>query len=273
MRKNIEKYINEINSKGFVLIENMLSERECEKYKLILNKIYEKFHSKYAISKIASGLSDKSLEKVVFNLHNKDISFFKLFENSLVLSILDIILKKGSYMNKEPYYLNNISARCPLNGNKGQIIHLDSNLPGVNYNLITNVVWYFDDVNKENGTTIVIPGSHKFSRYADNNKKIKNKIYINAKKGSVLVFNGNLWHGGSSKFNDKSRWALLLGYARWFIKPTNDYMKNTPIKIFNKLTSAQKSLLGFHLNPPKDEFTRLRRISEFHETPDNYKLF
>ena len=37
----------------------------------------------------------------------------------------------------------------PNKGNKGQIIHLDSNLPGVNYNIITNVIWYFDDVNKK----------------------------------------------------------------------------------------------------------------------------
>ena len=52
--------------------------------------------------------------------------------------------------------------------------HLDSNLPGVNYNIVTNVI-YFDDVNKENGTTIVVPGSHKFLRYADNSKRLKIK--------------------------------------------------------------------------------------------------
>jgi ectoine hydroxylase-related dioxygenase (phytanoyl-CoA dioxygenase family) len=132
-------------------------------------------------------------------------------------------------------------------------------------------MWYFDDVNKENGTTVIVPGSHKVKKYAKNNE-IKKKIYIKAKKGSLLIFNANLWHGGSSKKNDKSRWALVLGYARWFIKPSFDYMKNTPIKVYNKLSPKQKSLLGFNLVPPKDEFTRMRRRSEFFEKPEKYKL-
>lgn len=268
----ITKYIKDIENKGYVLIPNMISHQKCEKYKSILEKNFKKYSSKYINFKKDGSLADKSLEKVVYNLHNKDLSFFNLLENSLVLEILDIILKKGSYENKEPYYLNNISARCPLKGNPGQQIHLDSNLCGVNYNLITNVMWYFDDVNKENGTTVVVPGSHKFKKYANHNNKVKNKVYIKAKKGSLLIFNANLWHGGSSKKNDKSRWALVLGYARWFIKPSFDYMKNTPIKIYNKLSSKQKSLLGFDLIPPKDEFTRMRRRSDFYEVPEKYKL-
>ncbi len=217
-------------------------------------------------------VADKSFEKVVYNLHNKGSIWFRLFENRKIIKILNIILKDGSYKNSEPFYLNNISARCPFKGNEGQPIHLDSNLPGVNYNLVTNVIWYFDDVNELNGTTMIVPKSHKLKKYANNNKRIKNLKYINAKKGSVLIFNANLWHGGSAKGDNNSRWALVLGYARWFIKPSFDYMKNTPRKIFNKLTKKQKSLLGFDTIPPKDEFTRLSRKSKFYEKPENYKI-
>ena len=49
-------------------------------------------------------------------------------------------------------------------------------------------------------------------------------------------------------------------------------MKNTPKKIFKKLTNKQKSLLGFDLIPPKDEFTRMTRRSNYYEIPENYKL-
>lgn len=88
----------------------------------------------------------------------------------------------------------------------------------------------------------------------------------------MLVFNSNLWHGGSKKINSESRWALVLGYARWFIKPSFDFMKNTPRKIYRKLTKTDKSLLGFDLVPPKDEFTRITRRSSFYLKPDNYKI-
>ena len=266
-----QKFVREIKKKGYTLIPNVISSTECEKYKKLLEKYYKKYSQFYASSPKKKSLADKSYEKVVYNLHNKDIVFFKLFKNKKILKILNVILKEGSFRNQEPYYLNNISARCPTKGNKGQIIHLDSNLPGVNYNIITNVIWYFDDVNKKNGTTMLVPGSHRYLKYA-NIKNIKNLKYINAKKGSVLVFNSNLWHGGSEKINSESRWALVLGYARWFIKPSFDFMKNTPRKIYSKLTKKDKSLLGFDLVPPKDEFTRITRRSNFHLKPNNYKI-
>ena len=268
----LKKYIHQIHKKGYAIIPNIISDHECEKYKKLLEKTHKKYSKRHIDLREKGTLADKSSEKTVYNLHNKNLIWFKLFQNKLVLKILDVFLKDGSYLNNEPYYLNNISARCPMKGNKGQLMHIDSNLPGVNYTIVMNVMWYFDDVNEDNGTTVVVPGSHKFTKYADNNKKIKNKIYINAKKGSVLIFNANLWHAGSSKINKNSRWALVLGYARWFIKPSFDYMKNTPKELYNKLTNKQKSLLGFDLIPPKDEFTRMRRRSDFHEKPDKYKL-
>ena len=64
----------------------------------------------------------------------------------------------------------------------------------------------------------------------------------------------------------------MLGYARWFIKPSFDFMKNTPTTIFKELSNEQKSLLGFDLNAPKDEFTRIRRRSSYFEEPTGYKL-
>lgn len=267
-----DKIIKKINKDGYVVLPNMISSNFCEKLKIILNKDYEKYSKKYFKSTKTSKLADKSSEKVVFNLHNKNLIWFKLFENKKILKILDKILKQGSFKDSEPYYLNNISARCPVKGHKGQPIHLDSNLAGVNYNIIVNVMWLLDDFNSENGSTYIVPKSHIKKKYANNNKFIKNKIIVKAKRGSVLIFNANLWHGGTQKNNNNSRWAVLLGYARWFIKPSFDYMKNTPNKIYNKLTKKQKCLLGFNLIPPKDEFTRMSRRSNFFEKPENYSL-
>lgn len=271
MQYKLKNLVNEIKKKGYIILPNVISKNKCEKFKKILNKNFEIYKDSYCgINK--DGLANKQDEKVVFNLHNKNYEFFELFQHKNVLDILDILLKEGSYKNDEPYYLNNISARCPLKGNKGQLIHLDSNLAGVNYNIIVNVMWLLDDFDEKNGSTYVVPKSHLVKKYANNNNKIRNKILVKAKKGSVIIFNANLWHGGSEKKNQRSRWAILLGYARWFIKPSFDYMQNTPINIFNKLSSKQKSLLGFDLVPPKDEFTRITRRSVKFEVPSIYNL-
>ena len=273
MDTKIKKIIKKIKKDGFAVIENLISKRECERLKLILEKDYKIYHKRYIYADNAKNtVADKSFEKMVLNLHNKNLIWFKLFEHKTILKILNVILKDGSYNNSEPYYLNNIAARCPIKGNMGQPIHVDSGLPGVNYNIITNVIWCLDDFNKKNGSTLLVPKSHKVKKYANNKRKIKNKKLINAKQGSALIFNGNLWHGGSEKNNNDTRWSLVLGYARWFIKPSFDFMLNTPAKIYKKLTNKQKSLLGFDLIPPKDEFTRMTRRSKFFEKPYKYNL-
>ena len=270
----LEQLKNDIENNGYVVLENLISPEECSNLKELLENDYLKYSSKHATNKNNSthNLADKSKEKVVYNLHNKNLSWYKLFEHPKVLEILDFLLLEGSYENSEPYYLSNISARCPLKGNPGQQLHLDSRLPGINYCIVANVLWVLDDFTNQNGATRIVPGSHKYNTFTENGKVYENEILVTAKKGSAIIFNANIWHGGGPNLDGKSRWALALSYSRWFIKPAFDFMKNTPKEIYDSLTIDQKRLLGFNLTPPKDEFTRTRRRSDVSEIPEPYKL-
>ena len=268
----MKHHLDELTTKGFTILPNILTPSECDFYKSSLEKNYQQYSALHANEASSSVLANKIGEKVVYNLHNKDLAWFKLFEHKAVTSLLDVILREGSYSDAEPYYLNNISARSPLKGFPDQQLHLDSNLPGVNYCLTANVLWYFDDSHAMNGATRVVPGSHKWMTYAPDGQKHPEEIVLSVKKGSVCVFNANLWHAGGANQTDGTRWALALGYTRWFVKPSFDFMRNTPAHIYDKLTEAQKDLLGFRLVPPQDEFTRLRRRSRLPETPEPYSL-
>ena len=263
-----------IKKRGYAVIPNLISKKLCIKLIKILefnSKKYQKlFASPGNVKK--SQLQNKSNERIVVNLHNKNLAFFKIFEHPAVLKVLDILLKEGSYNNNEPYYLNNISARTPIKGSPAQQLHIDGGLPGVNYFLRVNALWCLNDFSKQNGSTVVMPNSHKRKDYPNDNVKYKKLKNIYAKAGSVIIFGGNLWHRGSSKKNNLPRWGVILGYARWWIKPSFDFMQNTPIHIYNKLNDSRKKLLGFNIIPPKDEFTRVRRVSDFCEIPQNYKL-
>lgn len=267
-------YEDEINAKGYVFLPNLISPEECVFYKNLLDEYYNKYSSMYAKNSLSSehGLDNKSLEKVVYNLHNKNIEWYKLFEHQRVLEILDFMLLEGSYKRSEPYYLNNNSARCPLKGNPGQQLHLDSRLPGVNHCIVSNVIWLLDDFTKDSGATRIIPGSHKYRDFPEDGKIYDEEVLITGEKGGALIFNANIWHGGGPNLNGDSRWALALGYARWFIKPSFDYMQNTPSSIYEKLSLSQKKLMGFNLNAPKDEFTRVRRRSLEPDVPHTYEL-
>jgi ectoine hydroxylase-related dioxygenase (phytanoyl-CoA dioxygenase family) len=134
-------------------------------------------------------------------------------------------------------------------------------------------MWTLDNFTKTNGATRFVVGSHRFMKFPKNGKVYSGEKIIEAPSGSAIIFNGALWHGSSkTKEEQTRRWGIICRYARWFLKPSYDFQKNTPKKIFNKMNKNQKDLLGFRFNPPKDEFTGKKTIQKKYSRPLNYTL-
>lgn len=267
-----KKAVNNIEKNGFTIIEGLLNAKECETYKNLINHLYDKYSKFYpkaesSVKKFHSG----GIIKMLYNLHNKDIAFFKLIDHPKATPIIKYFLQKGSYQNSEPFILKLSTARSPYNKTQKQQLHIDSGIPGSAFPLVIQTIWALDDFTKENGSTRIVLGSHKIQEFAEDGKTYKNEINLNIPRGSLVIYDGGLWHGSGEKKTDGDRWAVINTYARWFFKPSFDFNKNTPIKIYNKLTDFQKELLGFKFNPAKDEFTRLSRKTADFEKPEPYK--
>ena len=262
----------DLRDDGFCVMPGLVSEAVCLEARERLNALYEALHRQYANAGDTSGaasLADKSKERTVYNLHNKDEIFWAFFAHPQVLSVVGQELAAGSFNDSEPFYLNNISARCPEPGNEGQQLHLDANLPGQAPPLFVNVLWVLDEFSEANGTTRVVPGSHKWPRYPQAGESRQDEVLLHLPVGSALIFDAALWHAGGARPHDAvgTRWALILGYSRWWIKPSFDTARNTPRALWEAWTEDQRRLLGFDLLPPLDEFTRVRRRSPVAETP------
>ena len=243
-----------------MVLPDLISEKACNHFKALLEDNHEIYASMYAANAGATthGLDNKSLEKV-YNLHNKDLSFFELFEHQDVLNILDLCCWRDRIKTRS-HTTFTIMLLGALLGNPGQQLHSDSRLPGINYCIVANVLWALDDFTFDNGSTRIVPGSHKIKQFAEDGKVYDEEIRLNVQKGSAIIFDANLWHGGGANIDGASRWAVTLGYARWFIKPAFDYMQNTPNEIYSQLSSERKKLMGYDLAAPKDEFTRVRGV-------------
>lgn len=271
---SIDNYAEKIREDGYCIIPSVLTNDECDLYVSLLEQDYKKWSGKYVGSdSTAHGLNDKGKEKVVYNMHNKDIRYFDLFDHPSILPVINRLLQEGSYQNSEAVNLLNISARNPAPYAPAQQLHLDSNLPGRDsYPLIVVALFMLEDFTEENGATRILPGSHKASGYAEDGASYDQEMRVTGKRGSVLLFNGSLWHGSSEKKDDSSRWAIILGYGRWFIKPSFNFSGNIPADIYSRLSDSRKELLGLNSNPPKDEFTRITRRSSEFEWTKGYEL-
>ena len=269
-----QEAIYHIKKNGYVLLNNVLDDKQCESYKTMLNQDAEKYSSFHAGSQNTDhGLNDKNMEKIVYNLHNKHIEYFDLCDHPKVFPVINKMLQEGSYQNSSQINLIGFDARNPSKNSKPQQLHLDSSLPGQGgYPLMMVVMFMLDDFTKENGCTRIIPCSHLRSDFAENNKKYDEEISVEVKQGSALIFDGSLWHGGGGKTSDASRWAVIPTYGRSFIKPAFNFTENIPSNIFNQLTDERKNLLGLNSCPPKDEFTRITRLSNEYEWKKGYEL-
>ena len=103
----MKDYMKSLDEKGFVVFDRLISKDRCEFFKEKLERIHERYGRAggKAGGKSGHGLEDKNGEKVVYNLHNKDMAFFELIEHPLALEALGHLLKPGSYKDSEPFVL------------------------------------------------------------------------------------------------------------------------------------------------------------------------
>ncbi len=262
---NLEKKkLKTLLDKGYVLIKNIISKKECEKIKWIFNSNLKKYGKKTKIK--------NSLESVIYNLHNKNDIFLKYIDHKKIIKIIKKALSQGSFNNNDHIVLRQSAIRNPQKGHAQQL-HNDTRIAGTNVPLIIQAIWMIDDFTEENGGTRVVPKSQNYKYYPRNNKKYKSEIIIKGKKGSVLLLNAAMWHGSSKKLNNEDRLGMIFSYSKWFIKESFNHTLNTPLKVYKKLNSYQKELLGFKFMPPTDEFERSSSRSKKNLKPkSNYKL-
>jgi hypothetical protein len=253
-----ELYYHEIQQKGYTHIPHVFDAGVVSQLKEMIMEEWEKNSShSYA------GLEIPSLNqghKIIYNLQNKNIYFFQIFTKEPILrSILMNCLNDEWYKpipKENPnFILRSLLARS--SGKSAMPLHLDSFIPNIgSYISIIQAAIILENQNRENGCTLVVPGSHHFGRYATQ-EWMKYAIPIESQAGDVVIWDSRIWHGASGNTTSQSRWSVIATFCRWWIKQNYDITGMVPRPILDKLSDEEKSILGFCSLPPRDEFDRL----------------
>jgi ectoine hydroxylase-related dioxygenase (phytanoyl-CoA dioxygenase family) len=106
--------------------------------------------------------------------------------------------------------------RDPLAGHGAQGLHMDD-LPrasGDPWALLT-ALWLLDDFSADNGATRLVPGSHLRpgpvpKGFTDPAARHPDQLVVQAPAGSLLLFNGHLWHAGTANASGARRRVLQV---------------------------------------------------------------
>lgn len=164
------------------------------------------------------------------NLFNKSREFDRCLKCKPTLAAAHFLLGE--------IHTYSLNARTPLKGEGQQPLHSDvPRLHPTDWRVVNSMVM-LDDMTEDNGPTRVVPGSHKWSplnvpevnlaevteQHIDETTRPKipadpwapypGEFHVTGKAGSVAVFNGCAWHGGTRSNTGALRRVLHLAIGR-----------------------------------------------------------
>ena len=156
----------------------------------------------------------------VYNLLARGKVFEEVPVHERVLPIVESVLDRGCLVSS-------LSSIAILPGETAQPIHADDQLiplPKPHVPIVCNSMWALTDFTEENGATRLVPGTHTSDR-SPSFGEAHATIAAEMKKGSVLVWNGSLWHGGGANRTSERRVGLAMNYcAGWMRQQENQQL-------------------------------------------------
>ena len=97
-----------------------------------------------------------------------------------------------------------------------------------------------------NGATRIIPGTHRADRSPEF-MKAYDSIPAEMAKGSVLVYNGSLWHGGGANRSHERRVGIAMNYCAGFVRQQENQQLGLPPNVVKGFEPRLRQLVGYSI--------------------------
>lgn len=112
--------------------------------------------------------------------------------------------------------------------------------------VVANTMWMLSDFTAKNGATEVVPGSHRSGAHPPAGDQSQCGIVAaEAPAGTLLVFDGRLWHGTGACTGDDARLGLLATFCGPQFRPQENQTLGLDPALWPELDEKLKFRLGF----------------------------
>ena len=135
-------------------------------------------------------------------------------------------------------------------GEDAQPLHADDQLiplPKPHVPIVCNTMWALTDFTAENGATRFVPGSHKADRSPAPFGEPAPTLPAVMKAGSVLVFDGSIWHGGGANRTDANRIGIAMNYCAGWMRQQENQQLGIPLEVARGFSPRLRKLVGYGL--------------------------
>jgi ectoine hydroxylase-related dioxygenase (phytanoyl-CoA dioxygenase family) len=234
----LDAELAQLDRDGFVILERLLTEPEIQAILAALAP----FEADRPM-----GRNDFEGERTqrVYSLAGKGEEFTRLAEHPRVVRILAARLLPG-------FLLSNLQSIRLHPGETPQGFHTDDAfypIPRPRDRLAVSMIWAIEDFTEENGATELIPGSHRWGmEHPDERPHEVKKAVMPA--GSVVIFDGALWHRGGANASRTTRLAVSPQYCQPWLRPQESQLLIVPPEKARGCSPGMRSMLGYNIHPP-----------------------
>jgi ectoine hydroxylase-related dioxygenase (phytanoyl-CoA dioxygenase family) len=178
----------------------------------------------------------------VYNLLARGEVFQRVPVHPRVLPIVEKVLDSGCLVSS-------LSSIGILPGETAQPLHADDQLiplPRPHLPIICNTMWALTDFTEDNGATCLIPGSHTAATTPPLGERLPTRPAV-MRRGSVLVFNGSLWHGGGENRTAARRTGIAMNYCAGWLRQQENQQLGVPLDVARRFSPRLRKLCGFGL--------------------------
>jgi ectoine hydroxylase-related dioxygenase (phytanoyl-CoA dioxygenase family) len=227
-------HVDAVKRDGFSIIEDAFDADLADSIRADLDRLERE------LGVVPSGNDFEGARTVrIYNLLVHGELYERIPLQETVLPVVEGVLDPGCLISS----LSSIVI-CPEE--KAQPIHSDDILIPLekpHRAIICNTMWALTDFTEANGATRLVPGSHL--RENPNYGGDYETVPAEMRKGSVLVWDGALWHGGGANRTAERRYGIAMNYCAGFIRQQENQQLGVPAELARKFPTRLQQLRGY----------------------------
>lgn len=230
---NVTERIAQIEDQGYTVVEDFITPEEVANIRHALD-------TDVPMTEMRAIGVDTGKTMRAHNLLAKTRVVDFLFLDARLRALVDGFL--GGWTQVNVTTLFNV-----LPGEQKMYLHQDDGLwpiPRPHPHFLCNALIALDDYDIENGTTHIVPYSHKWHGPVDQSVE---SLQVEMRSGTMLMWAGSLWHsGGANTSKDRERLGLFMSHQVAYLRPQEIQLVSVPREVVREMPKMLQRLLGYH---------------------------